>query len=391
MTTNNPNFMLLRMYVDTIPPYDGNPHCLTSFISTIDFLFETYGVTNDEALKSYLIRIVRIKLTQRAQILVGNRLELKTWEQIKNALIDCFGDKRNLECLEQDLLLAMPNKNENPLDFGKRLQILRSNLVQKINSFTTQQMDEPTKLIYLRQYEQATLRTFIRGLSFNLQNIIRIKTPNCLEEALSLVTEEQNFHYFQNSYKNLHQNNSFTNYPTNNNYNNYNTNVQNAQTKPAFPTGPINIQTRPVPPRRFPTNAEVFGKPKNINVFKPTGQTPTNKPEPMSTTSRNSSLQYKKPNFFKPSGPRNFISEELHQIDENLNDSSKLNHGLGHDNINRDNEGQDNENSQMTNEYKESTYSESFAELTESNEYDYYYNDNENENFHDVSLHQPIT
>lgn len=106
----------------------------------------------------------------------------------------------------------------------------------------------------------------------------------------------------------------------------------------------------------------------------------------MSTTSRNSSLQYKKPNFFKPSGPRNFISEELHQIDENLNDSSQLNYSLG-----RDNEGHDNENSQMTNEYKESTYSESFAELTESNEYDYYSNDNENENFQDVSLHQPIT
>lgn len=363
------NYTLLKMYTDTITPYNGDQNTLNGFQSACDFLFTTYNSTNDPILSNYLLRIVRMKLINHAQILVGCRMELDTWDKIKNALTDCFGDKRSLECLEQDLFMAMPNRNENSLDFAKRLQVLRSTLAQKINSFPNTHMDGATKLIHLRQYDQVCLRAFIRGLPAQLQSIIRLKAPDCIETAMSLIIEEDNFQYMQNLYKNpgqskpISKNQIQTRYPTQNfnqnnqnryqtpNYNqNYLTNNNNYQQQAnytpnydsqfrqpqitnqnnnpqtsQFPKGPINIQSRYVPQKNFPTNRQVFGPPKN--VFKPTGQVPTNKPEPMSTRSRYTmpKQSFQSNQYFKPSGPKNFISQELFQIEEN---ASQLNEAI---------------------------------------------------------------
>ncbi|KAH1028479.1 hypothetical protein HUJ05_001834 [Dendroctonus ponderosae] len=80
---------------------------------------------------------------------------------------------------------------------------------------------------------------------------------------------------------------------------------------------PVNIQSRPLPSRQYPTNSQVFGKPQN--VFRP-NQVPQNqlpRPTPMSLTTRTSNYQFRKPNmpnnhFTRNSNPnqRNFISEE---------------------------------------------------------------------------------
>lgn len=182
--TNEQNVSLnmLKMFVDTIPPYDGDVNTLNSFISASDFLFVNYGNTNDHIIKNYLIRVVQTKLIHRAQILVGSRAELTSWDLIKSALKQCFADKRNLECLEQDLFMASPYKGEKPLEFGKRLQVLRSNLAQKISNET---MNALSKEIHLRQYDQLCLRTFIRGLPPQLQCLIRLKNPASPEDAMT--------------------------------------------------------------------------------------------------------------------------------------------------------------------------------------------------------------
>ncbi|KAF2879799.1 hypothetical protein ILUMI_26374 [Ignelater luminosus] len=108
-----------------------------------------------------------------------------------------------------------------------------------------------------------------------------------------------------------------------------------------FPSQPINIRPRPIQ-RTFPTNAQLFGPSKD--VFKPTGRIPSNTPEPMSTTFRNNTVR--RPfqnhpqtstntfsNHFKSTGPRNFISEELHQIDDDLYDNTQPNGGYDYQNF----------------------------------------------------------
>jgi hypothetical protein len=174
-TNNNTNYQLLKLYVDTIPNYNGDPNTLEIFINACDNLFTNFG--NNQDLQSYLIRAIISKLTDRALILIGTKTELKNWPLVKNALRLSFGDQRNLDCLEQDLITSCPFRNEHPLDFGKRVQLIRSRLAAKLNTLTEIEMPSITKAVYMKQYDQLAQKTFIRGLPGNLQSIVRLRNP----------------------------------------------------------------------------------------------------------------------------------------------------------------------------------------------------------------------
>nr|CAI5857003.1 unnamed protein product [Callosobruchus analis] len=259
---------MLKMFVDTVPSFNGNSDTLPSFISSCDYMFNTF-TTTDQTIQNYLIRVVQTKLVGRAQLLVECRTELTSWSSIKSALEQCFGDNRSLECLEQDLFLAAPLKNEPPMDFGKRLQVLRSSLAQKLT------LSEPSSVIrtaMLKQYEGVCLRAFIRGLPGPLQTIIRLKNPDSLERALTYVVEEQNFQYTQNIFKQRPNNFNTPRFPSQQ-FQPFNNNIrfqppvqqsqQTFQSAQNFPSQPINIQTVPVQ-RHFPTNREVLDLPKTL-------------------------------------------------------------------------------------------------------------------------------
>jgi hypothetical protein len=189
------NLQLIKLHVDTVPQYDGNLTTLEIFISSCDHLFNTFGT--DPTIASYLLRVVIGKLTGRAQALVATKTELNSWPLIKRTLRSCFGDQRNIDCLEQDLIFLRPFKNESPLNFGQRIQTVRSQLSAKVNSLSVLEMSDATKTIYLKQYDNMALKTFIRGLTGTLQSIIRLRDPKSLETAMNLVVEEQNFQYTQ--------------------------------------------------------------------------------------------------------------------------------------------------------------------------------------------------
>ena len=90
-----------------------------------------------------------------------------------------------------------------------------------------------------------------------------------------------------------------------------------SQTNP-FPRQPINVQPRPIP-RHYPTNAQVFGR-QSKPMYQQNNPPKQESPVPMSISTagpsriqpRQTSTRY--PNFFQSTGPRNFISEELTNV-----------------------------------------------------------------------------
>lgn len=354
------NNQLLRMFVDTIPQYSGDQHTLEIFIDSCTYLIDTY--TNfqnpNDPINTFLTRAIIGKLTDRAQRLIGTRTELRTWEEIKNALRLTFGDNRNIDCLVQDLIILKPFKNEPPTQFGARIQDALSLLISKLNSANLA-LNE--KILHLNNYKQLALKTFIRGLTGRLQDMVRIRNPDSLENAIALVIEEQNFFYAQNRLnfnvpqphtQNQRKPNTQFNPPRFNSPPTYREQTQNYPTPyyqpqtfqlpnipaqrfpvPQFPRGPIS-NIRPnfrQSPHHYPTNQQVFGtRPPQTNVFKPTGRVPDNKPVPMSTTTRIPTATQKLPthipNFFRSTGPRNFTSQELFNVEsETQNFESQYN------------------------------------------------------------------
>lgn len=104
-----------------------------------------------------------------------------------------------------------------------------------------------------------------------------------------------------------------------------------------FPRGPIQIQQRQnLPPQRFLTNQQVFGKPSS-NVWKP-GQNRNfqqYKPTPMSTTSRNqfsNQQRYNfKPNYGQPQSSSKTTPEELFNVEPDVSYEENTNQDIYQD------------------------------------------------------------
>lgn len=187
-------YQLLRLYIDNIPKYDGNPNTLGIFIDNCETLIATFSDEHNPQINQFILRAIISKLVGRALILIGSRIELRTWNDIKNALNLSFSDQRNIDCLEQDLINLRPLKNETPYNFGMRCQDARSLIISKLNTLG---FDDQERMIRINNYNSLALRTFLRGLSGQIQNNVRLRNPDSLEKAMSLVIEEENFMYSQ--------------------------------------------------------------------------------------------------------------------------------------------------------------------------------------------------
>ena len=350
------NYQLLRLHIDIIPTYYGDTHTLGIFIESCESLIREFG-NKSTSLDTFLLRAIIGKLTGRALTLIGSRIELQTWTEIKEVLNLCFGDQRNIDCLVQDLISLCPYKNETPYNFGIRCQDARSLVISKINQST---LSGAEKIIHLQNYDHLALKTFIRGLNGQLQNNVRLRNPDSLEKAMSLVLEEENFLYSQQRLSTLNSQqfkinqrvtptikNPIKPFPSTpqrpifipnpifqnnlprpiyqpsfqNNFPRPNTNFSNNFPRPNF-----NFQNNHIrPPSFFQNQNQNFKPAQNTQTYRQpiqfNSQNKPNidKPEPMDTSSGNT----RRTNFQKPK----FLATELYNFEntETDNNDTKIN------------------------------------------------------------------
>lgn len=342
------NWELFRLKLENIKPFDGNSNTLNKFIKRCDDLVTKYKSFNNEDINTHVFESIAERLTGRAEAMIGNRVELDSWDKLKMALIQCFSDRRDLDCLVQELTRTKPYKGENILNFGNRLQLLRSSVVQRVSNGT---LDEQEKLCHIGYYEKTALNTFIAGCTGTLKNNMYLKKPTSLEDAMAFVNEFENFEKLYNNFGDMpkiNKNNFSTPRPTQfQNFQNQNHQQTYRSSNPPiqyfpneqtympsnmpnqnFPSQPINIQPRmPMTPQRYPTNRQVFGRPQN--VFRP-NQIPQNqlpRPIPMSTTSRNPTINSnQRSNHFRnqyPNQKPNFQFQELYFNEHEINNTTQ--------------------------------------------------------------------
>lgn len=205
MATSQPiNVPLLRYQADNIPVFDGNPKQLNRFLNSCENFIRAFQNSSNaqDVINICLFDTILSKLRDRAADLICSRSELTTWQSVKDALTLTFSDQRSLDCLIQDLIAMKPQRNETPLQFGMRIQDARSLLFSKLNSTVTEAAE---KQIKIKHYDDFALKTFINGLPYNMQLVVRLRQPDSLEKALAYVKEEENFIYFKTGQNpNLH-------------------------------------------------------------------------------------------------------------------------------------------------------------------------------------------
>lgn len=399
----NPNYNLIRYQADNIPCYDGNPKQLSRFIRSCEhFIVNHQDRNNQEApINICLFDTIIGKLTGRAADLIASRLELDTWQLVKDALVTTFSDQRSEDCLAQDIICMRPDKNESILNFGLHIQDSRSLLFAKINSSNDA---ANIKLLKINQYDDLCLKTFINNLNYHMQLVVRLKNPNSLEQAMAFVREEENFLNFKNKSninKNMpqasnknnirppqQQNYNFNHQPQ---FNNPITNFKPPQFTPHFMPRPnpfLFNQNRPIQQNFRPNfmNQNHFTQPFNFtrpqanqnnnisptfpknNNFQGNGTIPKNNnfqrnlPEPMETSTINTRLR---PNPIQR--PRqNYIAEELFNQSVNSIQNDNADEALNQNDVEPDFDQQTDYN---TYNYDQNYYYDPNANYNDQNNY----------------------
>lgn len=300
----------------TLKTFTGNSDHLEFFISSVDKFYNRYYVgTVDESLKEFVFASICSKLTEEAGDFLLCRPDLTSWPKIKDALRQRFGDRINRQVLAQQLNFLTRSRKEPILDFIERIKLLKSRISLKIAADDS--LNQDTKNALMEQTELTAVTVLMSNCTSELRTILMLNNPKNIDDAGSLVlnhslieqqinarsffprqelfnfpqnrapsqiNNRQNFNYvpppIQQSFVNTLPNNNLTN---NNILPQFSSNL-GAVPKQSFPRQPINIRPQPVR-QHFPTNEQVFGKPKNV-FSRENSNKLTSPPTPMSTTSR---------------------------------------------------------------------------------------------------------
>lgn len=350
------NISEINLAKDMIPNYQGGTKNLSYFLRQCEKLIDTYRVTTTGlencTLNKLLFEICCSKLIGDARDTLVI-LNCSTWSVLKQALITRFGDSRNENLLENDLTTCFQLIGEHYEQYYERI---KNKLQQLLEHLSIIEVDINLRNYKMNLYTNKALETFKAGLIESYRNFLSFKVANTLEDCLVQLRnydnhkQQVNFLSFMrqktpiknvnknfdisNQQRSSYQQNQVSRPQFNSNQNfrpqfnsnqnfrpqfNSNQNFRpqfnpNQNFKPQFnsnqfPNGPINYQTRPVF-TKFPTNSQVFGK------------KPEFKPTPMSISTKNTGMPNQIPNrnynHFQNTGPRNFISEELFNV--NLED-----------------------------------------------------------------------
>nr|CAH7748166.1 unnamed protein product [Callosobruchus chinensis] len=89
-----------------------------------------------------------------------------------------------------ELIIMKPHKNESFFNLGQRIQKARSAIASKLISMN---LAVAERTFQIKNYDELCLKTFIRGLTGRVQDMVRLRNPDSLELAISYVLEEENF------------------------------------------------------------------------------------------------------------------------------------------------------------------------------------------------------
>ncbi|CAH2087562.1 unnamed protein product [Euphydryas editha] len=171
-----------------IPYFGGDKRHLNIFLRKCEYVINKYRGHEEQNI--YVLHAITSRLTDNAAALLSEREDITTWSALKELLEQHFGDPRSEECINIELESCKIKTGESYLDFCNRIQNIRSLLISKVNLLT----DADIKRAKIAIYNHTALNVFLYNLPEHLVRVVRLNKPATLEQALSIVMEEVNFH-----------------------------------------------------------------------------------------------------------------------------------------------------------------------------------------------------
>lgn len=283
-------------YLNIVPEFIGNPNNLIEFITSSEQLINTFfNLQNiDDFNNTLLLKSIRNKIKGEA----ANNLaayNIRTWLELKNALLATYADKRDHQTLMIELC-SMKQYNLTPIEFFMKIQ---NNLNLQINFIKTHSATDD-EVMYLSEFSQKTaLRVLLKHLNSPLCDYLSTRNPGSMNEALYILTNDFNVANSKNSQP-----------------------VKNS-VKPSYQQQMPFHKPQPKFQNQYFSPKPLTSQPQMTNVFRPNKNfIHSNKPTPMSVNTRNTftpNTGYKPP-YNKPNyrSQNNWIAEELHNNEDEV-------------------------------------------------------------------------
>lgn len=184
-----------------IPEYDGDQSTLHDFISACDHVINY--VENENLI--HIPFLIKSRLKGAAKQFISSRA-LANWQDIRNLLLSHFGDTRDAESLLRELTNSFQKNSENPRSYVQRVQLI----LTKLRNCTAldDELDRNSKIAMNIKHEKIGLKAILSGLSDPIGQILRSQRPQTIEDATSILSEEENLQYLK-SFRNLNIRDNF--------------------------------------------------------------------------------------------------------------------------------------------------------------------------------------
>lgn len=332
----------MNMAKDMLPEYSGGSKNLAYFVKQVETYIELLRKPEDHCIFNRLLfEQVKSKLTGEARdVLISSNCN--RWSELKEELLQRFGDPRSEELLAHDLNTCFQSHNQSYEQYYETIKYKLQILLEHISIRTP---NRDIRISKENMYVQQALSTFKAGiLEPYCSHLLNIPT-NSLEQALYECRKFDNEKAqitFMNFMRHKTKPGNFTKKPMVQNVrpqahhtfnrsfiphvNNFSTNQQHHTSNfNNAPRSAVNTQTRPA--QNFNNNfSQNFNQNFSQNSQVRRNFAPTqNKPTPMSISTRNTFRPPQSNNYFRQQSRPTFISEELYNIENN---SESIEHPL---------------------------------------------------------------
>ena len=190
-----------RDIANFIPDFDGSQTTLHDFVSACDHAIKYIDPENE----AHIPFLIKSKLIGEAKQFISSRA-LTNWSDIRNLLLSHFGDTRDAESLLRELTTSFQKQSENPRSYVQRVQLL----LTKLRNCTAldDTLDKNTKMAMNDKHERIGLKTILSGLNDPIGQILRSQRPQTIEDATSILAEEENLQFLK-SFRNMNVRNNF--------------------------------------------------------------------------------------------------------------------------------------------------------------------------------------
>lgn len=330
----------MNMAKDMLPEYSGGSKNLAYFIKQVEMYIELLRKPEENCIFNRLLfEQVKSKLTGEARdVLISSNCN--RWSELKEELLQRFGDPRSEELLAHDLNTCFQTHNQS---YEQYYEIIKHKLQILLEHISIRTPNRDIRISKENMYVQQALSTFKAGIlepyCSHLLNIPINSLEQALYECRKYDNEKaqitfMNFMRHKTKPNNLHKKPLITQnhrlqqtQPTfNKTYsplsNNFALNQPYSNPHHNTARSAINTQARPTP--NFNNNSnQNLGQNSHIrrNSF-----SVQNKPTPMSISTRNTFRPPQSNNYFRQQSRPTFISEELFNIEQNSENITDFDH-----------------------------------------------------------------